>query len=190
MWDQLLISWLLKENSVPSNTSALPITILPAYLSRDLEWVQHSEFSVNVETQNSSSDICLLISDTLDIKVCSSGLKKPIYFCLRKYHYHIEFGVRSAPHVADGCQIFSVTPWPLKAGGYGFTPGLGSSNVASCGETDLRNAREAVSRARAEDREALLGLLRVKGHFLPSQEEVILETDLLSRQCLWSRLLC
>lgn len=80
--------------------------------------------------------------------------------------------------------------WPLKAGGYGFTPGLSSSNVASCGETNLRNAGEAVFRARAADREALLGLLRVKGHFLPSQEEVILETDLLSSRCLWSRPLC
>jgi len=36
-----------------------------------------SEFSVNVETQNSRTDIGLLISDTLHIKVCSSGLKKP-----------------------------------------------------------------------------------------------------------------
>lgn len=184
MWDQLLISWLLKENSVPSNTSAFPIIILPAYLlNGDLEWAQHLEFSVNVETQNSRSDICLLISDTLHRKVCSPGLKKKKknIFCLRKYHY---------PHVADGRQIFQVTPWPLKAGGYGFTPGLSSSNVASCGETDLRNAREAVFRARAEDREALLGILRVKGHFLPSQEEVILETDLLSCRCLWSRPLC
>lgn len=140
-------------------------------------------FGVFCECGNPKLELrCLLISDTLHRKVFSPVLKKKkTYFCLRKYHY---------PHVADGCQIFQVTPWPLKAGGYGFTPGLCSSNVASCGETDLRNAREAVFRARAEDREALLGLLRVKGHFLPSQEEVILETDLLSCRCLWSRPLC
>lgn len=181
MWDQLLISWLLKENSVPSNTSAFPITILPAYLlNGDLEWVQHLEFSVNVETQNSRSDVYWFLICFIE-RCAAQSRKKKTYFCLRKYHY---------PHVADGCQIFQVTPWPLMAGGYGFTPGLCSSNVASCGETDLRNAREAVFRARAEDREALLGLLRVKGHFLPSQEEVILETDLLSCRCLWSRPLC
>lgn len=178
MWDQLLISWLLKENSVPSNTSAFPIPILPAYLlNGDLEWVQHLEFSVNVETQNSRSDIYLLISDTLHRKLCSTGLKKKTYFC-------------SLSTCCWRASDFSGDSVTFEAGGYGFTPGLCSSNVASCGETDLRNARVAVFRARAEDREALLGLLRVKGHFLPSQEEVILETDLLSRRCLWSRPLC
>ncbi len=89
--------------------------------------------------------------------VCKPKHKRYI-FMPEKCHYHIELGVGSAPHVADGHQIVQVTPVTFEGRRERLQP---QASVAlmwlPVGKLTWGTQGEAVFRARAADREALLG---------------------------------